>query len=97
MERRLYKGIMMPSFVLATSLGFWLIFDNLDYYLTQTWLHIKLLFAICLIAYHFYCGYLVKIFYSDKNVYSAKFYRWFNEIPTLILIIMVVLAVVKPF
>ena len=97
MERKLYRGIMMPSFVLATVLGTWMIVDNWAYYSTQYWLYAKLALVIPLIVYHFYCGYLLAIFKADKNTRSHVFYRWFNEAPVLILIAIVILVVVKPF
>ena len=50
-----------------------------------------------LIIYHFYCGHLVSVFAKDKNTRSHTFYRWFNEIPVLILISIIILVVVKPF
>ncbi len=97
MERKLYKGIMMPSFVLASALGLWMTIDGWAYYSMQYWLYVKLLLVILLIAYHFYCGYLVDVFKADKNIRSHVFYRWFNEFPVLILVVVVILAVVKPF
>lgn len=97
MERKLYKGIMMPSFVLVSVLGLWMAIDGWAYYSTQHWLHVKLLLVMLLIAYHFYCGYLVGVFKADKNTHSDVFYRWFNEFPALILVGIVILVVVKPF
>lgn len=97
MERKLYHGIMMPSFILVIILGFWIMIDNWTFYITQYWLHVKLMLVASLIAYHFYCGYLLEIFRVNKNTYSHIFYRWFNEFPVLILISIVILVVVKPF
>ena len=61
------------------------------------WLHIKLAFVVLLLGYNYYCGRLVRKFKNDANRYSHAFYRWFNELPVIILIAMVILAVVKPF
>ncbi len=98
MERKLYKGIMMPSFILATALGLWMLYDYAwQAFAQQGWLHAKLLLVVLLIAYHFYCGQLVKMFANDKNEKSHVFYRWFNEFPVLILLSVVILVVVKPF
>lgn len=101
MERKLYYGIMMPSFILAVGFGVWLwlgywwqAFLNVD---GMVWLHIKLLLVLILIGYHFYCGKLVKDFKYDRNRYSHIFYRWFNEFPALILLVATILVVVKPF
>jgi len=53
--------------------------------------------VVPLLAYHFYCGHLLQIFKQDKNTRSDVFYRWFNEFPVLILVVVVILVVVKPF
>ena len=87
MERKLYRGIMMPSFIITTLMGLWLLQSYAwEVYSTQYWLQLKLLLVVFLIIYHFYCGYLVSVFAKDKNTRSHTFYRWFNEIPVLILI-----------
>jgi len=97
MERKLYRGIMMPSMILAIALGTWMVVDAWEIYKTQYWLHVKLALVVPLIVYHFYCGHLLQIFKQDKNSRSDIFYRWFNEFPVLILIAIVILVVVKPF
>ncbi|PIE44237.1 MAG: TIGR00701 family protein [Gammaproteobacteria bacterium] len=97
MERRLYRGITTPAMLATVLFGSWLIALYPDYYLIQGWLHIKLLLVALLIGYHFYCGKLLRLFAEDKNQRSHVFYRWLNEVPTLILISAVILAVVKPF
>ncbi len=98
MERKLYKGIMMPSFILASVFGLWMLQGYAwQAYSTQYWLDIKLLLVALLIGYHFYCGHLVSVFRDDKNTRSDTFYRWFNEFPVLILLAVVILVVVKPF
>ncbi|WP_430460465.1 protoporphyrinogen oxidase HemJ [Thalassolituus sp. LLYu03] len=98
MERKLYRGIMTPSMVVVIALGVWLISFNPDYYLVQThWLHAKLTLVALLVAYHFYCGHLLKVFRDDNNQRSHVFYRWFNEIPVFLLIAIVILVVVRPF
>ncbi len=98
MERKLYRGIMMPSFVIATILGVWMLQDYAwQAYAGQYWLHVKLALVAMLIAYHFYCGHLVDVFKKDQNTRSHVFYRWFNEFPVLILVAIIILVVVKPF
>jgi len=97
MERKLYRGIMMPSMILAIALGTWMVVDAWEIYKTQYWLHAKLALVVPLIIYHFYCGHLLQVFKQDKNSRSDVFYRWFNEFPVLILIAIVILVVVKPF
>ena len=98
MERRLYRGIMMPSFIITTLVGLWMLQNYAwEVYSNQYWLKAKLVLVVPLIVYHFYCGYLVGIFAEDKNIRSDTFYRWFNEFPVLVLIGIIILAVVKPF
>lgn len=97
MERRLYYGITWPSALLTTGLGLWLLSFNWPYYLTAGWMHVKLTLILILWAYHFCCGHYLKKFAVDKNQKKALFYRYFNEFPTLLLISIVLLAVVKPF
>lgn len=97
MERRLFRGIMTPSGILATALGIALISLNASYYLQSGWMHAKLGLVLILWVYHFYCGYYLRCFKRDANKHSATFYRWFNEFPVLILVGTVILVVVKPF
>ncbi|MBO6849866.1 MAG: protoporphyrinogen oxidase HemJ [Marinobacter sp.] len=97
MERKLYRGITTPSMVATVIFGVWLISYNASGYFSQGWMHVKLLLIAVLIAYHFYCGHLVKVFRDDQNTRSHVFYRWFNELPVLILVAVVILATVKPF
>lgn len=98
MERKLYRGIMMPSFIIATILGVWMLQDYAwQAYVGQYWLHTKLALVGILIVYHFYCGHLVGVFKADKNTRSHIFYRWFNEFPVLILVVVIILVTVKPF
>ena len=92
MERKLYR-FMTPLGVLALIFGIWL---WLGYGYAGTWLHIKLALVSVLVVYHLYCGHLVKVFAVDKNVRSHVFYRWFNELPVLILFVIVFLVVLKP-
>ncbi|KAA9130970.1 protoporphyrinogen oxidase HemJ [Marinihelvus fidelis] len=61
------------------------------------WLRVKLMFVIALTAYHVWCIYLVKDFAADRNTRSHKWYRWFNEAPALALVVVIILAVTKPF
>ena len=94
MERKLYYGIMTPGAVLTVLFGLWL---WLGYGISGGWLHAKLSLVIVLIAYHFYCGKLLADFKHDRNRHDHVYYRWFNEIPVVILIAVVILVVVKPF
>ncbi len=97
MERKLYYGIMMPGGILTTAFGLGIIILNPHAYVGAGWLHLKLFLVIILWIYHIYCGHLRRIFKADQNRYPPLFYRWLNEVPTVILITVVILAVVKPF
>lgn len=97
MERRLYYGIMTPSMLATLACGIAISTYNFSYYMHAGWLHLKLGLVLVLVNYHWYCGWLLKQFAQDKNVRSALFYRWFNEVPVFILIPVVLLAVFKPW
>ncbi|OEY66523.1 TIGR00701 family protein [Marinobacter sp. X15-166B] len=97
MERKLYRGITTPSMVATLLFGGWLVSYNAAGYLSQGWLHAKLALIAVLVAYHFYCGHLVKVFRDDSNTRTHVFYRWFNEFPVLILVAVIILATVRPF
>lgn len=93
MEHKLYR-FMLPLALLALGFGLWL---WLGYGITGGWLHAKLMLVVALIVYHAYCGKLMRDFKTGNNRHSHVWYRWFNEIPVLILFAVVVLVVVKPF
>jgi putative membrane protein len=97
MERRLYYGITWPAALLTTGLGLVLMNYNWQYYLKAGWMHAKLSLVILLWAYHVLCGHFVKRFVRENNVRTATFYRSFNELPTLFLLGIVFLVVLKPF
>ncbi|WP_373187237.1 protoporphyrinogen oxidase HemJ [Halopseudomonas sp.] len=96
MERKLYRGIMLPSMVVAIALGIWLLI-LVPAWLTQGWMHAKLSLVVALLVYHFTCARMLKGFAADRNTRSHVFYRWFNEAPVLVLVAVVILVVVKPF
>ena len=95
MERKLFFGITTPGALLTIALGLWLM---LGYGVTPGgWLHAKLALVVILVAYHVLCGKYVADFKHDRNTHGHVFYRWFNEITTLLLLAIIILAVVKPF
>lgn len=95
MARRLYR-FMAPLAVLSVALGLWL---YLGYGIGrgQGWMHAKLAAVILLIGYHLVCGNMLKKFELGANTRSHRFYRWFNEIPVILLLIVIALVVTKPF
>lgn len=96
MERKLYRGIMTPSMVLALVFGIWMLF-LVPGYLSAGWMHAKLLFVFSVVVYHFWCGRILRQFRDDHNTRSHVWFRWFNEAPVVALIAIVIFVVVKPF
>jgi putative membrane protein len=95
MERRLYYGIMAPAFVATLIFGGLLI--AIIGFANQHWLHAKLVLVLGLIIMHHRMARWRRDFAADRNRHPARFYRVMNEIPTLLMIGIVILAVVKPF
>lgn len=97
-EMRLYKYIGMPAFVLTLLSGIALILHSFPaIFQNGGWFHAKLFVVILLIVYHFLCGYFIKTLREDTCQKSEKFFRIYNEFPTLCLIAIVIFVVVKPF
>lgn len=96
MERKLYR-FTSPFALFALVLGVAMALQNPDYYLHARWLQIKLLLVFFLYGYHGHCGKLLKQFAHDDIRHSHVYYRWFNEVPALLLFAIVILAVVKPW
>lgn len=95
MERRLF-AIMTIGAALTAGFGFWLL-SREPVLLETGWLRAKLALVVLLIGYHAWLGKLVRDFAAGKNTHSTRWYRWFNEIPTVLLIGIVLLAVARPF
>ena len=94
MERKLYRGIMTPSMVITLATGLWLWFG---FGFNGAWLHAKVALVALLVVYHFWMRALMADFARDANRHTHVYYRWVNEIPTVILFAVVALVVVKPF
>ena len=96
MERRLFIYIMNPAMIISWIFGILLIhsigFENFS----SLWLKMKLLLVILLSVYHFFLFYCLKKFAGDTNAYSSKFYKIINEIPTILLILIILIVVFKP-
>jgi len=93
MAGKLYR-FMTPIGVLAIVLGLWLWFG---FGFGGGWLHAKTALVLLLVAYHAYCGRLLRDFAAGRNRHGHVWYRWFNELPVLLLLAATYLAVVKPF
>ena len=96
MERKLFYYIMTPAMVLSWLFGLVLIHEIGFEELANLWLKFKLILVILLTAYHFYLGTLLNQFRLDRNNKTSKFYRYINEIPTLLLILIVFIVIFKP-
>ena len=96
MERKLFYYIMTPAMVLSWLFGLALIHEIGFEELSNLWLKLKLILVILLTAYHFYLGTLLNQFRLDRNNKTSKFYRYINEIPTLLLILIVFIVIFKP-
>lgn len=96
MEYRLYYAIMWPAAVFTTVFGLSLLHYNLAYYFKSPWFHAKASLVLLLWGYHLLCGHYLRLFSKDISLHSSKFYRFFNELPTILLIAIVFLVVLKP-
>ena len=96
MEKKLYIYIMTPAMILSWLFGLLLIYNTGFQQLGQTWMILKIIFVIFLTLYHFYLGKTLNQFKFDQNIHSHKFYRVINEIPTILLILIVFVVIFKP-
>jgi len=97
MERKLYWGIMTPGAILTIGFGLTLMGYFGAVVATWGWLWVKLVLVAVLIGFHVWCGFLLRAFARGRNRHGHVWYRWFNEVPTVLLIAIVILAVVRPF
>ncbi len=96
MERRLQRAIMTPAMIASWLFGL-LVIAAVPDFLTQGWLHAKLTLVIAMTAMHVLLGRWRLAFAEDRNTRGQKFYRIINEVPTLLMIVIVILVIVKPF
>ena len=96
MERKLYFYIMTPAMILTWVFGLFLISSLGPEVFSTTWIKLKLLLVILLTLYHFYLFRLLSDFKVDRNNKSSKFFRIINEVPTILLILIVFIVVFKP-
>ncbi|MDX5379346.1 MAG: protoporphyrinogen oxidase HemJ [Halomonas sp.] len=96
MERKLYRGIMTPSMIAVIGLGSWLLY-LMPHWLGMGWMHVKLLLVALLVVYHHICLVYLKQFAAGRCQRSHVFFRWFNELPVIALLVIVILVVLKPF
>jgi putative membrane protein len=96
MERKLFYFIMMPAMILSWIFGLILISVVGFEIILTLWLKLKLILIILLTIYHFYLGKLLNDFILDQNTKSSKFFRIINEVPTILLILVVFIVIFKP-
>ena len=97
MARKLYR-FMSLLMVPALALGLWLwLVVGIGRGPGNGWMHAKLTLVLVLLGYHHYCGRILRNFEAGHNVRGHVWYRWFNELPVLLLVTVVILVVVKPF
>jgi protoporphyrinogen IX oxidase len=95
MERRLLRAIMNPAMIVSWVIGLWLAWRGFQF--LGAWLHLKILLVVLLSATHGYFSKAVRMFAEDRNDQPARHWRIMNEVPTLLMIVIVVLVIVKPF
>ena len=95
MERRLYRAIINPAMIVAWAAGLWLAWKGFAF--QGGWLHAKLGLVLVMSAMHGYLGVAVRRFADDRNVRPPRHWRIINEVPTVLMIAIVVLVIVKPF
>lgn len=97
MESKLLRVIMNPAMIATWVLGLTLFFLNIDYLKTAGWMHVKFLLVILMSAAHMAFAKWRRAFAQGANTRSHKFYRYANEAPTVLMIAIVILAIIKPF
>ena len=95
-ERKLYNMIGLPAMWTSLLSGLWMIYLNPAMFQSGIWLHIKLTAAALMIAYHFSLGHYRKKLLNDNCKKSGKFFRAYNEVPTILMIIIVIMVIIKP-
>jgi len=97
MEGKLYRLIMMPAMVATLVFGSILLWMSWDALISEPWMHAKLSLVAVLLVYHFKCGCFVRDFAAGRNEKDHRYFRWFNEVPTLLLLLILVLVVLQPW
>ncbi|QPC88526.1 protoporphyrinogen oxidase HemJ [Mesorhizobium sp. NBSH29] len=95
MERRLLRAIINPAMFVTWVFGLWLAWKGFGF--SGAWLHAKIALVLMMSAVHGYLSAAVRAFAEDRNGKSARHWRFVNEVPTLLMVVIVVLVVVKPF
>jgi len=97
MERKLYRGIANPSMIATILLGLWLVWMAPQAYIGQIWFHLKIALVVLLVIYHHLCLMHMKKLANGQSDKTHIYFRVFNEVPVLFLVLIVILVIVKPF
>jgi putative membrane protein len=97
MQRRLYRAICWPAMIFTTVFGVWLFSTSAAGYMRAGWFHVKLTALVLLFGYHFYAGKVRRDLAAGRSTLTARQCRALNEVPTVLMLIIVIMAVVKPF
>lgn len=95
MERRLLKAIMTPAMISSWIFGLWVAYEG--GFFSSGWLHAKLTLVLVMSGLHGYLARCVRQFAADANTHSSRHYRIVNEVPTVLMVLIVILVVIKPF
>jgi protoporphyrinogen IX oxidase len=98
MERRLLKAIMTPAMIAVWLFGLVMMVQNgLDWLAASPWMHAKLVLVLAMSGIHGWFAGMVRVFAEDRNTRPQRFYRIINEVPTVLMVLVVILVIVKPF
>ncbi len=97
MEYKLHKFIGIPAFWGTVITGILMLFMNSDIFKSGGWIHLKLTMAVLLILYYIHLAFIRKNLEKENYIYSSKFLRIYNEVPTILMIIIVIMVIVRPF
>ena len=97
MERRLMRGILNPSMMASVIFGLIMVYDSSPAIWQAGWFHAKLTAVIAMLVMHVFCGKWRRAFAEDRNTHSGRFYRIMNEVPAVLMVVIVLMVIVQPF
>tara|TARA_B100000965_G_scaffold358401_1_gene337758 strand:- start:68 stop:514 length:447 start_codon:yes stop_codon:yes gene_type:complete len=97
MERRLMRGILNPSMMASVIFGLIMVYDSSPAIWQAGWFHAKLTAVIAMLVMHVFCGKWRRAFAEDRNAHSGRFYRFMNEVPAVLMVVIVLMVIVQPF
>lgn len=97
MERRLMRGILNPSMMASVIFGLIMVYDSSPSIWQAGWFHAKLTAVVVMLVMHVFCGKWRRAFAEDRNTHSGRFYRIMNEVPAVLMVVIVLMVIVQPF